>query len=45
LDARPNVKEFGVLAERWRPWRGVASKVLWAYYRIAKAREGAPLAS
>ena len=45
LEARPNVKEFAVLAERWRPWRGVASKVLWAYYRIAKAREGAPIAS
>lgn len=45
LEARPNVKEFAVLAERWRPWRGVASKVLWAYYRIAKAREGAPVPS
>jgi DNA-3-methyladenine glycosylase II len=45
LDARPNVKDFALLAERWRPWRGVASKVLWAYYRIAKAREGAPLAT
>jgi DNA-3-methyladenine glycosylase II len=45
LEARPSVKEFAVLAERWRPWRGVASKVLWAYYRIAKAREGAPIAS
>lgn len=45
LEARPSVKEFADLAERWRPWRGVASKVLWAYYRIAKAREGAPVAS
>jgi DNA-3-methyladenine glycosylase II len=45
LEARPNVKDFADLAELWRPWRGVASKVLWAYYRIAKAREGAPVAS
>ena len=45
LDGRPNVKDFVALAERWRPWRGVASKVLWAYYRIAKEREGAPVAS
>jgi DNA-3-methyladenine glycosylase II len=45
LDARPTVKDFAALAERWRPWRGVASKVLWAYYRIAKQREGAPVAS
>ena len=42
LEARPSVKEFIALAERWRPWRGVAAKVLWAYYRLAKAREGAP---
>lgn len=42
LEARPSVKEFIALAEGWRPWRGVAAKVLWAYYRLAKAREGAP---
>ena len=42
LKARPSVKEFIALADRWRPWRGVAAKVLWAYYRLAKAREGAP---
>ncbi len=45
LEARPKEKAFVALAERWRPWRGVAAKVLWAYYRIAKAREGAPVAS
>jgi DNA-3-methyladenine glycosylase II len=45
LEARPKVNDFVALAERWRPWRGVAAKVLWAYYRIAKAREGAPVAS
>lgn len=44
LESRPTAKAFVALAERWRPWRGVASKVLWAYYRIAKAREGAPVA-
>jgi DNA-3-methyladenine glycosylase II len=43
LDERPKEKAFVALAERWRPWRGVAAKVLWAYYRIAKAREGAPV--
>ncbi|HEX8167824.1 MAG TPA: DNA-3-methyladenine glycosylase [Beijerinckiaceae bacterium] len=42
LDGRPKEKDFLALAERWRPWRGVAAKVLWAYYRLAKAREGAP---
>jgi DNA-3-methyladenine glycosylase II len=43
LDARPNGQDFVALAECWRPWRGVAAKVLWAYYRIAKSREGAPV--
>lgn len=42
LESRPDAKALTVLAEQWRPWRGVAAKVLWAYYRIAKAREGAP---
>jgi DNA-3-methyladenine glycosylase II len=43
LESRPSEKAFMALAERWRPWRGVAAGVLWAYYRIAKARQGAPL--
>jgi DNA-3-methyladenine glycosylase II len=43
LDTRPTDKELLALAERWRPWRGVAAKTLWAYYRIAKSREGAPV--
>ncbi len=42
LEARPKGQVLVQLAEGWRPWRGVAAKVLWAYYRIAKAREAAP---
>jgi len=45
LEARPREQEFVALAERWRPWRGVAAKALWAYYRVAKSREGAPVAA
>ena len=44
-DARPNAAALTARAEAWRPWRGVAAKVLWAYYRIAKARDGAPVPS
>ena len=44
LPARPRDKELLALAERWRPWRGVAAKVLWAFYRIARSREGGPMA-
>ncbi len=43
LEARPSARDLAALAEAWRPWRGVAATVLWAFYRIAKAREGAPL--
>jgi DNA-3-methyladenine glycosylase II len=43
LDERPDRPTLTELAERWRPWRGVAAKVLWAFYRLAKSREGAPL--
>ncbi|HKH34827.1 MAG TPA: DNA-3-methyladenine glycosylase 2 family protein, partial [Beijerinckiaceae bacterium] len=42
LDERPKEKEFVALAEQWRPWRGVAAKVLWAYYRLIKQRDGVP---
>ena len=42
FEKRPTDKELTALAERWRPWRGVAAKVLWAFYGIAKSREGAP---
>jgi DNA-3-methyladenine glycosylase II len=44
LEARPTPKALTALAEGWRPWRGVAAKVLWAHYRLTKRREGAPVA-
>jgi DNA-3-methyladenine glycosylase II len=44
LEKRPDPKALTAIAERWRPWRGVAAKVLWSYYRIARAREGSPVA-
>jgi DNA-3-methyladenine glycosylase II len=31
------------LAEPWRPWRGVAAHLLWAYYHVVKRREGISL--
>jgi DNA-3-methyladenine glycosylase II len=40
LDARPTAKELSLMAEAWRPWRGVAARLLWAYYAVAKTREG-----
>ena len=40
LKARPNEKELRDMAENWRPWRSVAARLLWAYYREIKKREG-----
>lgn len=40
LPARPKAAELEALAEGWRPWRGVAARLLWAYYAALKAREG-----
>ena len=40
LKKRPTAKKMAVIAERWRPWRAVAARLLWAYYRIVKSREG-----
>ncbi len=42
LKARPTAKEMGELAEPWRPFRAVAARVLWTYYRAVKGREGVP---
>jgi DNA-3-methyladenine glycosylase II len=37
LPARPTAKEMQALAESWRPWRAVAARILWTYYRTATA--------
>lgn len=44
LDARPSSRELAATASNWRPWRGVAARLLWSYYRVAKqGRSSAPL--
>ena len=43
LAQRPTAKEMARLAERWRPWRAVAARLLWSYYRAVKGREPAPV--
>lgn len=44
LKKRPTAKELTLIAESWRPWRGVAAHLLWKYYAVAKKRDGTPLA-
>lgn len=38
LRARPDAKRLTRIGERWRPHRGVAAHLLWAYYHAVKAR-------
>nr|MCU0856322.1 DNA-3-methyladenine glycosylase 2 family protein [Paracoccaceae bacterium] len=40
LDDRPREAALRQMAEAWSPWRAVAARLLWAYYRVAKEREG-----
>ncbi len=40
LPKRPTEKEMRAIAESWSPWRSVAARALWAYYRVMNAREG-----
>ena len=40
LPERPRGRALAEMARPWRPWRSVAARGLWAYYRMAKGREG-----
>jgi DNA-3-methyladenine glycosylase II len=40
LEARPTERQLRAMADAWSPWRAVAARLLWAYYRVAKSREG-----
>jgi DNA-3-methyladenine glycosylase II len=40
LETRPTAQELQAIAESWRPWRSVAARLLWAYYKVIKQREG-----
>jgi DNA-3-methyladenine glycosylase II len=40
LPERPSAKELEARAQSWAPWRAVAARGLFAYYRVAKQREG-----
>jgi len=40
LPERPREAALRRMAEDWSPWRTVAAGLLWAYYHVAKQREG-----
>jgi DNA-3-methyladenine glycosylase II len=43
LRKRPDAKALTKLAQAWRPWRGVAAQLLWAYYHAVKKRDVVPV--
>ena len=45
LRKRPDAKALAKMAEAWRPWRGVAAHLLWAYYHAVKKRDVMPIQS
>lgn len=40
LEARPSERALRGMAEAWSPWRSVAARILWAWYRVEKGRAG-----
>ncbi|MWD28412.1 DNA-3-methyladenine glycosylase 2 family protein [Aquicoccus sp. SCR17] len=40
LEERPKEKALREMSLAWSPWRSVAARALWAYYRQDKNREG-----
>jgi len=40
LPERPGPDALDHMAQDWSPWRAVAARVLWAYYKVEKQREG-----
>jgi DNA-3-methyladenine glycosylase II len=45
LRKRPDAKRMHKLAQTWRPVRGVAAYLFWAYYAAVKKRDGVPVAA
>ncbi len=45
IEPRPGEKALIRIAESWAPFRGVASRLFWAYYRETRGKEGAPPSS
>lgn len=40
LEARPRERDLRTMSLAWSPWRAVAARLLWAYYRVIHRREG-----
>jgi DNA-3-methyladenine glycosylase II len=43
LSSRPGAKEMAVIGDAWRPYRGAAAHLFWAYYKVVKANGFDPI--
>src|SRR5262249_52246206 len=43
LAERPSLGQMNEVAEAWRPWRGVAARLLWSYYALRRKSSASPL--
>jgi DNA-3-methyladenine glycosylase II len=43
LKSRPTAKEMASIGEAWRPYRGAAAHLFWAYYKVVKANGFDPM--
>ena len=41
----PSLQQMNEVAEAWRPWRGVAARLLWSYYALRRKSAASPLGS
>jgi DNA-3-methyladenine glycosylase II len=42
LQDRPDRARMRIVAEPWRPWRAVAARLLWHYYRYGDSGDSTP---
>lgn len=43
LKSRPTAREMASIGEAWRPYRGAAAHLFWAYYKVVKANGFDPM--
>ena len=43
LAPRPDARMLAGIAESWSPWRSVAARLFWSYYREMRGRDAAPV--
>jgi DNA-3-methyladenine glycosylase II len=37
------IDEASAIAAKWSPWRGVAARLFWTYYRVRREKAAVPV--